>query len=279
MTEKDFRKLITDLELTNNDKEDINNLQNDLLDIIQKRIRNFEIETFEKSLSLKWGLSYHNENELSFTLTVKTDPNNNYHLYNEALKNEVYNAILFNEKIDKKNNLGFDEYRNAVYFIKDKKINILLRFKDKLSYQTEFDKEYDLLKDKFISIASSEFNLFKNSVMLIKYTADSNNIDISTYLVSLLLYYGLSENFTNHTYLAYLKEFNHALDDLLKGNKIEQDDQTYLKLGVERINLVKKNYNVIDPANPNINLTANFGEAFAQDMRKLKKLIQKLLEN
>ena len=49
--------------------------------------------------------------------------------------------------------------------------------------------------------------MFKNTVQILTYYRDLNNLDqISDYVIELLLYYGLSENFTKHTYEAYLKE-------------------------------------------------------------------------
>lgn len=280
MTEKDFRKLVTDLELTKLDKEEIDNLRLKLLDILKKDIKHFEIDDLVNALSLKWGVSYHNEKEVSFTLIVKNVKINNFPLTNQSLINEVFNALLYNLNIDKKDNIGYDEVRNAVYVISDGlKINILLRYNEEINYQTEYFLVNDDLKHKFINLAASDFNLFKNTVILIKYLANDSMVDISTYMISLLLYYGLSENFTTHTYEAYLKEFNHSIDDYLKGIKIDQDDDTYRRLEVERINQPKKMYTIVDIANPKINLTANAGEAFSQDLRKLKKSIQKVLEN
>ena len=97
-------------------------------------------------------------------------------------------------------------------------------------------------------------------------------------MIESLLYYGLSENFTKHTYELYLKEFVHAIDDLIKGVKIDQDNETYRKLNMERINLPKKQYMIIDVTDPKTNLVSGIGEAYIQDLRKLKKIILKLLE-
>ena len=101
---------------------------------------------------------------------------------------------------------------------------------------------------------------------------------ISDYVIELLLYYGLSENFTKHTYEAYLKEFVHAVDDFTKGIKIDQDDETYRNLKVERVNLPKQPYMIIDIANPYINLTNKIGEAYLSELKKLKKIILKTLK-
>ena len=279
MTEKDFRKKITDLEINPSDKELINNIKDSLYKILSDKLINFTIVSFEKALSLKWNLYYHNEKEISFQLIVDAKNNKSYPLSNQALINEVYNIILYNYNIEKLNQIGYDESRNSIYFIDEIKINILLRFNQELEYQKEDLVRYDMLKDNFINLTARDFNLFKNAVILIKEVVNNNDIHLNTYMISLLLYYGLSINFTTHTYEAYLKEFNHALDDLLKGIKIDQDDQTYKALELTRMNVIKKPYIIVDIASPANNLCASFGEAFAQDMKKLKKLIQKMLEN
>ena len=120
---------------------------------------------------------------------------------------------------------------------------------------------------------------FKNTIQLLTYYRDINNLEqITDYVISLLLYYGLSENFTKHTYELYLKEFVHAIDDFSKGIKIEQDDETYRNLNVEKVNIPKKQYMIIDVADPKVNITNNVGEAYIQELRKFKKIILKLLE-
>ena len=280
MTEKDFRKLVTDLELTKDDKDKIEDLKHHLLDIFNKELKHFTVVSLDNALSLKWGVSYHEAKEISFVLIVTGVKIDNFHLTNASLINEMFNALLYNLNIDKKDNIGYDNLRNAVYVLyNNQKINILLRYDNIINYQTDYFIEQDNLKHKFINLASNDFNLFKNSVILIKYLATTNNIDISTYMISLLLYYGLSENFTTHTYDAYLKEFNHAVDDYLKGIKIDQDDDTYRKMGLEKVNQAKKLYTIVDISNPKVNLTSTAGEAFSQDLKKLKKVIQKVIEN
>ena len=115
--------------------------------------------------------------------------------------------------------------------------------------------------------------------LILTYYRDINNLEqITDYVISLLLYYGLSENFTKHTYELYLKEFVHAIDDFSKGIKIEQDDETYRNLNVEKVNIPKKQYMIIDVADPKVNITNNVGEAYIQELRKFKKIILKLLE-
>jgi hypothetical protein len=188
--------------------------------------------------------------------------------------------LVFEHNLDKNNQISLDSSSNSIKVIlKNYTLNILIRFKDTLNYQTNHFINIDDLRVSFINLASSEFNLFKNTIQLLTYYRDINNLEqITDYVISLLLYYGLSENFTKHTYELYLKEFVHAIDDFSKGIKIEQDDETYRNLNVEKVNIPKKQYMIIDVADPKVNITNNVGEAYIQELRKFKKIILKLLE-
>jgi hypothetical protein len=213
-------------------------------------------------------------------LVVDNPVINSYPLMNQAILHEVWNFFVFEYKLDKINQIQIDYNLNSIKVNLDQyNLNLLIRFNEVLNYQTNFYISTDELKTTFINIAASEFNLFKNTIQLITYYRDINNLDsISTYVIESLLYYGLSENFTRHTYELYLKEFIHAIDDLSKGVKIDQDNETYRKLNIERINLPKKQYMVIDVTDPKTNLVSGIGEAYLSELRKLKKIILKLLE-
>ena len=280
MTEKDFRKIVTDLELTKNDKENISEFIKELTNKLNENLKNFKIIEVRKALSLADGTMYHGSKNLDLMLVVDNPTINSYPLMNQAILHEVWNFFVFEYKLDKINQIQIDYNLNSIKVNLDQyNLNLLIRFNDVLNYQTNFYISTDELKTTFINIAASEFNLFKNTIQLITYYRDINNLDsISTYVIESLLYYGLSENFTRHTYELYLKEFIHAIDDLTKGVKIDQDNETYRKLNIERINLPKKQYMVIDVTDPKTNLVSGIGEAYLSDLRKLKKIILKLLE-
>jgi hypothetical protein len=280
MTEKDFRKIVTDLELTKNDKENISEFIKELTNKLNENLKNFKIIEVRKALSLADGTMYHGSKNLDLMLVVDNPVINSYPLMNQAILHEVWNFFVFEYKLDKINQIQIDYNLNSIKVNLDQyNLNLLIRFNEVLNYQTNFYISTDELKTTFINIAASEFNLFKNTIQLITYYRDINNLDsISTYVIESLLYYGLSENFTKHTYELYLKEFIHAIDDLSKGVKIDQDNETYRKLNIERINLPKKQYMVIDVTDPKTNLVSGIGEAYLSDLRKLKKIILKLLE-
>lgn len=278
MTEKDFRKIITDLELTKQDKEQINefiiNLTNNL------KLKNLEILEIKKTSSTLNGVIYHGSKTLNLIVILKTPIINSYPLMNQAALNAIWNYFVFEYQLDKTHQISINEQTNSINIcLENYNLTLDIRFEKELNYQTNFFLEQDEKRNNFVNLAASDFNLFKNTLQLIYYYRDEAGLaNISDYMIQLLLYYGLSVNFTKHTYELYLKEFNHAVDDLIKGIKIDQDDDTYRRMNQERINLPKKQYMIIDIANPKNNLAAGFGEAMLTDFRKLKKIIAKLIE-
>ena len=280
MTEKDFRKVVTDLELTKLDKEEISNFIYSLENDLKSKLHYMKVNSLKKAGNLAASTIYSGCKNLDLMLVLETPVLNSFPLMNQAAINEVWNYLVFEHNLDKNNQISLDSSSNSIKVIlKNYTLNILIRFKDTLNYQTNHFINIDDLRVSFINLASSEFNLFKNTIQLLTYYRDINNLEqITDYVISLLLYYGLSENFTKHTYELYLKEFVHAIDDFSKGIKIEQDDETYRNLNVEKVNIPKKQYMIIDVADPKVNITNNVGEAYIQELRKFKKIILKLLE-
>ena len=280
MTEKDFRKVVTDLEITKLDKEEISNFIYSLENDLKSKLHYMKVNSLKKAGNLAASTIYSGCKNLDLMLVLETPVLNSFPLMNQAAINEVWNYLVFEHNLDKNNQISLDSSSNSIKVIlKNYTLNILIRFKDTLNYQTNHFINIDDLRVSFINLASSEFNLFKNTIQLLTYYRDINNLEqITDYVISLLLYYGLSENFTKHTYELYLKEFVHAIDDFSKGIKIEQDDETYRNLNVEKVNIPKKQYMIIDVADPKVNITNNVGEAYIQELRKFKKIILKLLE-
>ncbi len=281
MTEKDFRKVVTDLELTKNDKEEINLFISNLENKLKESLTYLKIVELKKAGNLYTNTLYHGSKNIELMLILETPLINSYPLMNQAAINALWNFFVFEYKLDKINQISINNQTNSIdVLLNDYNVNILIRFKEVLNYQTTNVIKNDEIRWAFVNLAGSEFNLFKNTILLLTYYKDQNNIDqISNYVIELLLYYGLSENFTKHTYEAYLKEFIHAIDDFTKGIKIDQDNQTYLNLQVEKINIPKQPYMIIDIANPINNLTTKIGEAYLSELKKFKKIIQKVLES
>lgn len=280
MTEKDFRKIVTDLELTKSDKEEINLFISELEENIKSKLNYLNVLELKKAGALYTNTMYHGANNLELMLVLDMPKINSYPLMNKAAINAIWNFFVFEYNLDKINQISINEQTNSIdVVLPNYKLNVLIRFKETLNYQTANFIKTDEVRWSFVNLAGSEFNLFKNTIQLLTYYRDTNNLNqITDYVIELLLYYGLSENFTKHTYEAYLKEFVHAIDDFVKGIKIDQDDETYRNLKVERVNVTKQPYMIIDIANPSVNLTAKIGEAYIAELKKFKKIILKTLE-
>lgn len=280
MTEKDFRKIVTDLELTKTIKEEINEFIIKLENDFKNNIKNLEVLEIKKSGTYATGTMYNGSKYLNLIVVFKKPHINSYPLMNQAALNALWNHLVFNYNLEKINQIAVSEQTNSIVVCIDKYILTLdIRFEETLNYQVNFFLEQDEKRNTFVNLAGTDFNLFKNTIQLITYYKDEANIQsITDYMIELLLYYGLSVNFTKHTYELYLKEFVHAIEDLIKGIKIDQDDDTYRRLNIERINQPKKPYMLVDIANQKVNLVNGIGEAGLNDFRKLKKIILKLIE-
>lgn len=280
MTEKDFRKIVTDLELTKSTKEEINEFINKLEIDFKANIKNLEVIEIKKTGTYATGTMYNGSKYLNLIVVFKKPSINSYPLMNQAALNALWNHLVFNYNIEKINQITINEQTNSIIVSIEKYILTLdIRFVEELNYQVNFFLEQDEKRNAFVNLAGNDFNLFKNTIQLITYYKDEANIQsITDYMIELLLYYGLSVNFTRHTYELYLKEFVHAIEDLLKGNKIDQDDDTYRRMNIERINQPKKPYMLIDIANQKVNLVNGIGEAGLNDFKKLRKIILKLIE-
>lgn len=280
MTEKDFRKIVTSLELTKTDKEEINTFINTLEEKLKQKLSNLNVLNLNKAGTLYTNTLYHGSKNLELMLVLDTPKINSYPLMNQAALNSLWNFFVFEYELDKINQISINSQTNSIdVVLPNYNLNILVRFNESLNYQTTNFIKNDEIRCAFVNLAGSEFNLYKNTIQLLTYYRDVYNLNqIDNYVIELLLYYGLSENFTKHTYEAYLKEFVHAIDDFTKGIKIEQDDETYRNLKVEKVNISKQPYMIIDISNPSINLTSKIGEAYLTELKKFKKIILKTLE-
>lgn len=280
MTEKDFRKIVTSLELTKTDKEEINTFINTLEEKLKQKLSNLNVLNLNKAGALYTNTLCHGSKNLELMLVLDTPKINSYPLMNQAALNSLWNFFVFEYELDKINQISINNQTNSIdVVLPNYNLNILVRFNESLNYQTTNFIKNDEIRWAFVNLAGSEFNLYKNTIQLLTYYRDVYNLNqIDNYVIELLLYYGLSENFTKHTYEAYLKEFVHAIDDFTKGIKIDQDDETYRNLKIEKVNISKQPYMIIDISNPSVNLTSKIGEAYLTELKKFKKIILKTLE-
>lgn len=274
MTEKEFRQLVTDLEITQEDKNNINSNIDNIKSLIQPSFNFYKINDILLSIEHKNGFAIHGEKFFEFDMYIEII-DKPFLLAKQVITNDLFNQFVVKFDIQKLNLIKVLS-NSIIYTIDNATFKINLCFVNDPTIN--FD-EYNALKQKFMYMAFTDFKLTKNTVQIIKKCKyDLGLTQISDYQILLLLYYGLSENFVTHTYEAYLKEFNHAVDDLLKGTKIDQDDNTYKLLNQKRQAVNRSSYMIVDIAKPEINLVSGADDITIQDFRKLKKAIQKLID-
>ena len=114
MTEKDYRKIVTELELTKEDKENIDLIISQLLDNLKNNCRHFEIKQVCKGFSLASSLTSHNMKELDLMVIIKQCEKENYLLMNQVVINEIWNDIIFKYNLEKSSQIVIDDNKNTI---------------------------------------------------------------------------------------------------------------------------------------------------------------------
>lgn len=276
MTEKDFRKLVTDLEILNSEKQELN-LK---LERLQEKLYKWEDEKFKiidikKSGSWAKGTLLNDVDKIDVMVCVEVKKVNNFILDNHYILNAIENIIISEyPNIHKLSNIKRNINLNNIAFIENNfTINLQVRYLSDLFKTLDEEKRIN-----FVEIANKDYTYFRNTIKIIKYYRDEQKINISGYILEIMLYYSLNEYFKDNRYEDYLNGFIKTIDEFIKGNKIEVSKDVYQKLEVDANNLVKGPYMVLDVVNPNINLTDNLNDLTIGEYRKLKKVLSKLID-
>jgi len=276
MTEKDFRKLVTDLEISNDEKNTLNTLLETIKTVLEKNpTQYFRVVDVKKAGSWAKGTMLNDAEEVDMMVVVEPLSKKPFLLENEVILNALSNIFITNiPSIQKLSDITRNTSQNSLKIKVDNyNINVHVR------YLTE--NYSSILEEKqieFTEIANRDYTYFRNVLKVIKYYKEEANIHISGYILEIILYYALNEYFKDNRYEDYLNNFTRALDDFMKGKKIEVSHDVYEKLGIDSTNDVKRNYMVLDVANPNNNLTDTVNEISLGEYRKLKKVLSKLID-
>ena len=103
MTEKDFRKLVTDLEFTKEDKEEVALFINNLETSLKENIKDLKIKNINKAGNLAATTIYHGSKTLELMVVFEKPLINSFPLMNQAAINAVWNFLVFNYNLDKVN--------------------------------------------------------------------------------------------------------------------------------------------------------------------------------
>lgn len=286
MTEKEFRKLVTDMEISKEKRDSLLALMDELAKIISKGAgEHFVINEVNRSGAWAKGTMLKISTDLDFVVTVEPRLIKSYYLVNKVIINDIVNALIVNlEAITKLSDLNCDERRNMLTFTMDGyNISLTICYPENCAL-ADFNNNASIILDnkriQFVELANRDYSYFRNAVQVIKYYRDEQRLtNISGYLLEIILYYSLNEYFIDNRYKGYLNAFLRGLDDFISGKKIEVSKDIYQKLEiVNNGNEIKKPYTVIDVVNPNNNLAEDVNEIKIGDYRKLKKALAKLVE-
>lgn len=275
MTEKEFRKLVTDLEILSIEKNSLLEKIDKLENILKNNKSNYyEIVEVKKIGSFAKGTLLNDAEEIDVMVVVKTNNDKAFLLNNYFILNDIENVIISNyQDIIKLSNVLRNTTKNIISFTNNNfTINIYVCYEEEYFVKSNMDKHIE-----FVEIANRDYTYFRNALKIIKYFRDENNIQISGHILEIMLYYALNEYFIDNRYETYLNAFVKTIDEFAKGNKIQASKDIYQKLNVNEESNVKKQYMVLDVANPNINLTDYVTDVSIGEFRKLKKAIQKTI--
>lgn len=282
MTEKEFRKLVSDVEVSRHQKDEMGEIIDTIHHILSDNNNlHYDIVNIYRGGSLAKGTMLNSSFDLDIILVVKPTINKTFGLVNKVVLNEIFNAIVINvNNINKVSDLACEN--NILSFkYNNYNIKLLVKYND----ESIEDLPHSLLERieqnryRFVEISNRDYTYFKNTIQIIKYYRDEQKItSISGTILEVILYYALKEYCFALRYEDYLNAFVRGLDDFIMGKKIEVPISMYNELGIIPATDVKKNYSVIDPGTGSINLTSDITEIKLGDYRKLKKAITKLVD-
>lgn len=282
MTEKEFRKLVTDLEMPRAFKEAVSENLELIKEQISSNMPNVQLIDIIKIGSLARSTMLNNEVNVDLMATFKYESDKTFKLINQLIVNSVTNIVsyLF-DSIKKVSDIEYNQQQNIVSFNIDNIIyNIYIRYIENNIEDIEFTDSKQIEKHLlFTEYANRDYTYFRNTMVIIKHFRNENKINISGHVLETLLYYSLNEYFKDNHYETYLNAFLRGIDDFLKQKQISVSNDILEKMEVSHETAsVFKGYAIVDPANPLINLVAGIGEIKLNEYRKLKKAISKVID-
>lgn len=270
MVEKDFRKIITDLELDSLLKQERVNLAKIIESAIVKYLSD-QIELTRLLLIGSWAKNTMLKSDpLELLALVNLKKDFDLTLANKLIINEIETALIYGLNLDQiERNFFSNELKIKIK--PDIDVNLFIKGFDD-------EKEKNL---QFVEYANQEYTYFKNTILIIKYASDELKLKlINEEMIEVILYYSLNHYQIDNKYYDYLGAFCKGLEDFFAGRKIEVSNKMYDKLAtVEGEILNNSKYQVISCSNKRINLADGINEINIGDYRRLRKKLAKMLEN
>lgn len=256
MTEKEFRKIVSEGEITKLEKDNINQIITNLTTMINDNLPNyFEKMEICKLGSLKYTTILKDENNLKLGIITNINQDLSDQIKQTIILNTIENIFLLNlkENITRKNTITIDyqNYQIEFFIINQKSTNII----EKLN---------------------NDYPLFKNTITILKTNLKEQKITtITDEILINLLGYSLKNYLMDNRYEGYIHAFISGIDDFLKGSFIDLDQKYYKELN-KTIDFTNKTEYTIINFDTKENLTKEINQNILNDYRKFRKAIQKL---
>lgn len=282
MTEKEFRKLVTDLEIPRAFKENVNNVIDKIKESLEQELKNIKLVDLTKIGSLPRVTMLNDEVNVDVLAVIDYNIDKTFKLVNQLVVNNIMTSVgyLF-DSIKKPSDVEYNQSLNIVSFNIDNLIyNIYVRYVNNNQEDIEFTDAEQIKKHVlFTELANRDYTYFRNTMVIIKYFRNEQKINISGHILETLLYYSLNEYFKDNHYETYLNAFVRGIDDFLKQKQITVSADILKKLEVTHDTAtVFKGYAIVDPTNPTVNMVSGIGEIKLNEYRKLKKAITKVID-
>lgn len=282
MTEKEFRKLVTDLEMPRAFKDKVTKNLELIKENIPSMLKEAVLLDICKIGSIARSTMLNTEDSVDLMVVYKYSSSKSFKLVNQLIINALINTVAYLfEEIKKPSDVEFNQSLNVVSFnISDIWYNIYVRYEKENIEDIEFTNYKEIAKHSlFTEFANRDYTYFKNTVAIIKYFRNEQKINISGHILEVLLYYSLNEYFKDNHYETYLNAFIRGIDDFLKQKKICVSNDILKKLEVTvETATPHKGYAIIDPTDESVNLVLGITEIKLNDYRKLKKAISKVID-
>ncbi len=275
MTEKEYRKLISELEVSKEEKSKLEEKAMGIVDFLKTHIRLIEISSSQRAKDFAKGILIPNECRIPWLVECKKMFSKNELFDNQIVLNEFYQAFaLFDDNIIKKSDIYIDENSNTICFKKDDydiELTIVYKNTELFSYDNE------MIRMSLVENANREYTAYRNTLQIIKWLMKKESIKINSLELEILLYYGLNEYFLqDNRYENYLNVFVRGIDDLFNKKIICLSSDFLNKLGLPMAKSCKDEYRLMDPVYPYDNLCSHISEVQKNEYKKLKKAISKL---
>jgi hypothetical protein len=275
MTEKEYRKLISELEVSKEEKSKLEEKAMGIVDFLKTHIRLIEISSSQRAKDFAKRILIPNECRIPWLVECKKMFSKNELFDNQIVLNEFYQAFaLFDDNIIKKSDIYIDENSNTICFKKDDydiELTIVYKNTELFSYDNE------MIRMSLVENANREYTAYRNTLQIIKWLMKKESIKINSLELEILLYYGLNEYFLqDNRYENYLNVFVRGIDDLFNKKIICLSSDFLNKLGLPMAKSCKDEYRLMDPVYPYDNLCSHISEVQKNEYKKLKKAISKL---